>query len=265
MNKNQRIILIGLSAVEIALLLLVTFVKPFQFMGEPMSQLTGILLTRAAGGVLFAYLIYLMSIPVLKPFRMLSGVRWPDLILPCVIVLNNFPFEALIRGEGGLNQPWYVIVVLALECLCIGFFEETAFRGFFMVMMLRKYHADKKQVCLVVLLSSILFGLVHLLNLLEGAGSFLSTIQQVGYSMLVGAMCAVVLLITGNIWYSVLLHGLFDFCGMLLPTAGYGTWFYPITIGITVALAVGTGIYLVIRLIRMDMSHIEKTLFDLDP
>ena len=93
MNKNQRIILIGLSAVEIALLLLVTFVKPFQFMGEPMSQLTGILLTRAAGGVLFAYLIYLMSIPVLKPFRMLSGVRWPDLILPCV----PYTLESRIR------------------------------------------------------------------------------------------------------------------------------------------------------------------------
>ena len=138
-------------------------------------------------------------------------------------------------------------------------FEECAFRGFFLIALLERYHKTRFQIWLTVLLSSILFGLMHLLNLAEGA-DFGSLMQQVGYSMLVGAMCAIVLMLTGNLWISVLLHAGFDFCGLLLPTLGHGTWFYPATIWVTVGLVVLIGLYLVLRLFAKGMANTERLL-----
>ena len=263
LDRSARIKLIALLATEIVLLAVVTFFKPFESLGVS-GQLLGMILTRGVGGILFAYLIHLLRIPVLNPFRNLSGMIPTDLILPFVIVLNNLPIECLIRGEGGVTQPFYVVLLLALECFCIGLFEEMAFRGFFMTMMLRRYHESKKQICLVVIATSVLFGLVHMLNLFEGFGAFGQVMQQVGYSVLVGAMCAVVMLLTGNVWYAVLIHGMFDFCGMVLPVAGYGTWFYPLTIGITVGLVLIVGSYLTVRLIKTKKETVIMSLFAQD-
>lgn len=128
------------------------------------------------------------------------------------------------------------------------------------MILLEKKRSTTKEIFWTTVVSSAIFGAVHLLNLLGGAGVG-PTIMQIGYSFLIGGMCSIVLLKTKNVWLCALLHGIFDFCGFLLPTLGRGTWWDTPTIIITVVLAVFTAIYMIFALIRITPQSIES-LFD---
>lgn len=65
--------------------------------------------------------------------------------------------------------------------------------------------------------SSIIFGLMHVLNLLYGA-DFLATLLQAAYAGAMGFGFAAVTLRTGPIWPLIVIHALIDFAGFV--TAG---------------------------------------------
>ena len=81
---------------------------------------------------------------------------------------------------------------------------------------------------------------------------------QVGYSFLIGAMYAVILFKTANIWLCVLLHAVYNFCGMLVPTLGAGTWWDVPTVIFTTVLAVATAVYTVVLFIKMDVRELDR-------
>jgi len=81
----------------------------------------------------------------------------------------------------------------------------------------------RRETFLTVLVTSLLFGIWHLFNLLDGA-AFGAVLLQVGYSFLIGAMLSTVRIRTENLWLCVFLHALFDFGGLLIPTLGTGSF-----------------------------------------
>ena len=82
--------------------------------------------------------------------------------------------------------------------------------------------------------------------------------MQIGYSFLIGAMCSVVLMKTANIWICVILHAIFNFCGALVPNCGDGTIWEPFTVTLTVIIAVGTTVYMVLSFLRIKTEEMEK-------
>ena len=178
------------------------------------------------------------------------------LLIPCwLVVINNFPFISVLNGTAGLNAEVYLIVLFALQCFLVGFFEEVAFRGCVFMLVLQGKNKSRKDVFWAIVTSSAIFALVHLANLFSGA-SPLPVIQQVGYSFLIGAMCALALIVTKNIWTSILMHSLFNFAGGVIPTLGNGEiWNVP-TIIITAVLAVLVTIYSVILFLKIDIFSI---------
>lgn len=124
------------------------------------------------------------------------------------------------------------------------------------MILLEKKRSATKEIFWTTIAGSAIFGAVHLLNLLGGAGIG-PTVMQVGYSFLIGGMCSVVLLKTRNVWLCALLHGIYDFCGFLLPTLGGGTWWDTPTIIITVILAVATAIYMIFALLRITPESLD--------
>jgi membrane protease YdiL (CAAX protease family) len=199
----------------------------------------------------FGYLFLLNGKKKLKSFL---------LLIPCwLVAVNNFPFISVINGEASLNSdtPIYYILLFALQCFLVGFFEEVAFRGCVFMLALQEKNKTRKDIFWAIILSSAIFAVVHLANLLSGA-SPLPVIQQVGYSFLIGAMCALSLIVTKNIWTSIFMHTVFNFAGGLIPMLGSGKiWNVP-TIIITAVLAVLVIVYSVILFLRIDISSVSS-------
>lgn len=261
-------------------LLLVCFLLLFPRLQGTLDKDTYTLLelmaSRFLGGAVFLLLIPYLDLPILS-FKRLPSVKALLSVLPAfVIAVNNFPILGLIRGSVFVDSTAEKAGLLVLSCLAIGFFEEIAFRGvIFPILLSRllpvlKKRAERKEksarvpcetiaVFLSIVLTSAVFGLVHVLNLFAG-GSPLSVLLQVGYSFLIGGMCAIVLLKTRCIWFSVLVHAIYDVGGMLIEYLGGGKLWDTPTVILTVALSVAVAVYFLVLLFRTNADEIEMLL-----
>ena len=256
---SRKAALIAL-AVAAPLLLWLEFGKP-TFSADPLlSDLVNMTLPRLLGAVVFFALMLADGYRILSPVRGLRpvGVFLLLFLPPLAVVINNFPIPALITGDAQiLPHSAAVWVWFSLECLAISLFEEAAFRGVIFPMLAERRCKTKQGLFVSILLTSAVFGLLHIVNLAQGAGIG-AVVRQIGYSFLIGAMCSVVLIKTHNIWLCVLLHAVFDFGGKLIDTLGAGKiWTLP-AILITTILAVLTTLHLTWQFFRPDPVPFEE-------
>ena len=175
--------------------------------------------------------------------------------LPALAVaVNNAPIIGLATGNAYITDPVGGVLIMLAYCLAIGTFEEFAFRGLFFMMILEDRRKSTKQIFWTTAISSAVFGLVHLVNLAVGAGPG-ATLLQVGYSFLIGGMCAIVLLKTGSIWYCVLLHTVYDIGGTILYVGGGVRW-DAVTVTITAVLGVAVAVFMAVALMRIKPEDI---------
>ena len=175
--------------------------------------------------------------------------------LPALAVaVNNAPIIGLATGNAYITDPAGGVLLMLAYCLAIGTFEEFAFRGLFFMMILEDRRKSTKQIFWTTAISSAVFGLVHLVNLAVGAGPG-ATLLQVGYSFLIGGMCAIVLLKTGSIWYCVLLHTVYDIGGTILYVGGGVRW-DAVTVTITAVLGVAVAVFMTVSLMRIKPEDI---------
>ncbi|MBQ5793346.1 MAG: CPBP family intramembrane metalloprotease [Clostridia bacterium] len=175
--------------------------------------------------------------------------------LPALAVaVNNAPIIGLATGNAYITDPVGGVLIMLAYCLAIGTFEEFAFRGLFFMMILESRRKSTKQIFWTTAISSAVFGLVHLVNIAVGANPG-ATLLQVGYSFLIGGMCAIVLLKTGSIWYCVLLHTVYDIGGTILYVGGGVRW-DALTVTITAVLGVAVAVFMAISLLRIKPENI---------
>ncbi len=88
-----------------------------------------------------------------------------------------------------------------LSMLCVGFIEEVIFRGLLFKAMC------KDSVRLAVLISSVTFGLGHVVNLLNGA-DVLPTLLQICYAAAIGFLFVAVFLKGKSLWPCIATHSI---------------------------------------------------------
>lgn len=152
---------------------------------------------------LFALLIWLalnktwLKIPV--DWQPTGKLRQLGYLLPLVIVLV---------GDSTLDAhfhftPATILIALSLG-LVTGILEEFIFRG----LLINQLKTLRFSSLLIALLSGTVFGLVHLVNALDG--SVLNTIAQVLAAFSLGFFFAVIYLVTNNLWLPILGHAIID-------------------------------------------------------
>lgn len=125
-------------------------------------------------------------------------------------------------------------LLFIVSMLCVGFLEEVIFRG----LLFRAISRDN--VKLAVFVSSITFGIGHIVNLLNGA-EVLPTLLQICYATAIGFLFAVIFIRGKSLWPCIVTHGvmnslsLFGISGsraldiitavfLCLASAGYALW-----------------------------------------
>ena len=107
---------------------------------------------------------------------------------------------------------------LILYSASIGVFEEFIFRGWIQNEFLENYGDSRKKVFISILLSSLLFGLIHLDNVLVGQ-DLIYTIFQILNATALGFLLGTIYFRTKNIWSVIFLHAFWDF-SILLSNVG---------------------------------------------
>ena len=117
--------------------------------------------------------------------------------LPLVVMLTANVWHGV-----GMQYSVSETVLYILTMFCVGFLEELIFRGF----LFRAMQKDNQTAAVIV--SSVTFGIGHILNLVNGSGAeLLPTLLQVIYATAAGFMFVMIVLKTHSLLVCIAAHG----------------------------------------------------------
>lgn len=129
---------------------------------------------------------------------------WPELILCLPLLIINT--ISVINDD--INV--YNLISLVLFAISIGIYEEFMCRGWLQNEFIERFGNTKKGIYLSIITSSIIFGLIHITNMLVGQG-LVETILQIISAAAGGFLYGALYYKTKNIWSVVFLHAIWDF------------------------------------------------------
>lgn len=158
---------------------------------------------------LIGIILYLKKKKLLSYYGInnLKELEYKNLIfcLPMIIIaLGN------LRYGIHINNSREQIVYISLEALGVGFAEEILFRSFLMKAIINK------SATAAIIISSTVFGIIHIFNLLYGADT-IATLAQVVYATALGLMFSVFFYKTNNIVPCVICHSFINMTSTFLP------------------------------------------------
>ena len=124
-----------------------------------------------------------------------------------------------------INNSIPEIIFFITSMICVGFLEEIIFRGFLFQMM------SKDSIRQAILVTSLTFGIGHILNLLNGA-EFIPTIIQIIYAVSTGYMFAIILVKGKSLWPCIITHSVVNSLSIFNTTTIISTYIAPIILTI---------------------------------
>jgi len=116
-----------------------------------------------------------------------------------IMLLANVMFGVKVNLSVGET------VLYMLTMLCVGFLEEIIFRG----MLFKAMSKDSLKSAVAV--SSVTFGIGHIINLFNGSGAeLLPNLLQVIYAVAAGFMFVMIFLKSGSLIPCIVIHGVFN-------------------------------------------------------
>lgn len=178
---------------------------------------------------IIAYVVLLsVSDAVSEQIGLVKSVTLAACVLLSIIIFafvkkNGFmEYYGLCKGEYDVKKWLYFIPVIAVSSvnfwfgvqinmsvpesifyatsmIFVGFLEEVIFRGFLFKAM------SKDNMKSAIIVSSLTFGMGHIVNLLNGS-AFLPTILQIIYASAIGFMLIMIFIKSGSILHCIIFH-----------------------------------------------------------
>ena len=251
-KKAYHVIFITIIAILIVVVLTINIFQLTVFSTSTFNNMLHDTLVRIVGSLLFIYFLIRFGYKDMFQFSFTKTVM--IFSLPALLIsLNNFPISAYLNGRYVVNMSNSLAYLFAFESISVGLFEEIIFRGLLLIVLIQYLPKTKKGNFIAVMLSSLLFGLIHIFNIFYG-GAFGPTVLQVGYSFLMGMMWAVIYLKTRNIWIVMVLHTTYNYFGNVLFELGTVTnRFDFITVVVTILFSAFALVYYFYHFIKMDI------------
>lgn len=128
---------------------------------------------------------------------------------PAKKMIYYFPIIVLLTANlwhgVRMNLSLMETIFYVSSMLCVGFLEEMIFRGLLFNAMLK----DSSKTAIIV--SSITFGMGHIINLINGSGAeLIPNLMQVVYASAVGFMFVMIYYRTKSLLICIFTHGLFN-------------------------------------------------------
>ena len=129
--------------------------------------------------------------------------------LPAAKMLYYIPLLVLLTANlwygAAMNLSPLETVLYILSMFCVGFLEEMIFRGLLFKAMV------KNGVRSAIIVSSVTFGIGHIVNLINGSGAeLLPNLLQVVYAIAIGFAFVMIYCRTKSLLPCILTHGIFN-------------------------------------------------------
>ena len=162
----------------------------------------------------------------MKSITVLVGILISTIIIIFLKKNNLLEKYGLCSFKGNLKSFLYFIPLLAIltvnlwngvrmntsvintilfmtSMICVGFLEEIIFRGFLFVSM------SQNSIKSAIVVSSITFGIGHIVNLLNG-GDFVPTLLQVFYAIAIGFLFTIMFYKSKSLIPCIIVHAVFN-------------------------------------------------------
>ncbi|WP_235833588.1 CPBP family glutamic-type intramembrane protease [Glaciibacter flavus] len=170
--------------------------------GDPTSVLIGVALPiLVAGGLTLLFVWSVGWLPTIFARQPIAGRPW----MWIAVVLVLIPIVIRLVATNWSAYSMQVVLAVLLLGLCIGFAEELITRGIGVNLLRRGGYSER----VVMLLSSLLFALLHSTNIITGQSPLLVLITVV-YTFGFGAMMYLSMRVTGSLVWAMLLHAATD-------------------------------------------------------
>lgn len=125
--------------------------------------------------------------------------------------LYNFVSSYLSFDKSSISYPSVQkIIFFTLIMLLVGIFEEFLYRGLILNSMITRFGYNKAGIVKSIILSSLIFGLGHLANLVMFPDLVIRTASQIICASLNGILFASIYVRCKNIWAVAILHAVYD-------------------------------------------------------
>ena len=163
-------------------------------------------LPMGVGRILAGIVLLIIFRSCLKDGKQFSGfvVMLPALLFALWNVANHF----LTKGD--FNPLTLEIVILGLAP---AIFEEVVFRGIF----IHNLKASGKSDITALLISALIFGLIHLTNAVNG--DIAQALVQTGYAVVVGLVFGAIYIRTGDLFSVIFAHAAMDITNRVFGSA----------------------------------------------
>ena len=187
--------------------------------GDALSEMIGIekLITFPVGLLLSVILlVFLKKNGLFRDYGLCASTRsdrsmlyyFPVLIMMAPNIFGGFSFSRSV-----LEAILYLI-----SMLCVGFLEEIIFRG----LLFNAMRKDSLKAAVIV--SSVTFGIGHIINLINGSGAeLIPNLLQVVYATSAGFMFVMMYYRTNSLLGCIIAHGLFNALGAFVDEAAITT------------------------------------------
>ncbi|HEL2560696.1 TPA: CPBP family intramembrane metalloprotease [Streptococcus suis] len=189
--------------------------------------------------ILLAVLVLYHGIKNKKELTLYSE-RKPGYVFSALLFIPvvGFGLYSIVRGF----SPDLVFLILIIDTALIGIAEEGMYRGILLGAM-----AKKMNPLIAILLSSILFCTLHLLNVIGGL-SVSELIGQLGSTFVMGVFLGAMYLDTRNILFPIIFHSSWDY--ILLSDSLADVEFLPVVLIGVYILEVFISLVIIIKLLR---------------
>ena len=175
--------------------------------------------------------------------RFFTGIRFglPALVFVLWNIIYNLLTGAQLASAAGVVSAVFAGLAPAL-------FEETIFRG----IAISKMEQSGKKPMETLILTSLLFGLLHLTNI---AGmSVINAVVQAGYAIVIGLVFGAVYIRSHDIVTVILLHALIDITSNLFVGGGPATTPLLVIFGVLMVIMAAYAVYLVASMEKEEVS-----------
>ena len=154
--------------------------------------------------------------------------------LPVLLMLSANLWHGVTLNYGAVETVLYI-----LSMLCVGFLEEVIFRG----LLFNAMRKDSLKAAMIV--SSVTFGIGHIINLVNGSGAeLLPNLLQIVYAIAAGFMFVMMYLKTDSLIVCIAAHGLFNTISVFADESNVTTEMQILTCALLTVITGGYAAYL---------------------